>query len=138
MTETQQPYTFELEMKVRDYEVDYQGIVNNSVYLNYLEHTRHEFCEQAGLSFAAMHARGLDPVLRKAELEYLSPLRSGQSFLSCLRMERHGARFIFVQDLFRLPDREPVLRARITVASIENGRLGRGEPLAEAFASYLS
>ena len=41
-------YIFELPMKVRDYEVDSEGIVNNAVYLHYLEHTRHEFCEWAG------------------------------------------------------------------------------------------
>ena len=44
-------YIYELTMKVRDYEVDAEGIVNNANYLHYLEHTRHEFCEQAGLTF---------------------------------------------------------------------------------------
>lgn len=130
-------YLFELEMKVRDYEVDYEGIVNNANYLHYLEHTRHEFCLGAGLSFAAMHERGIDPVLRRAEIDYISPLRSGDTFLSCLRLHRKGPRFIFEQDIYRLPDHAPVLRALITVASIENGRLGRGEVLAEAFANYL-
>ena len=56
-------YVFELPIKVRDYEVDSEGIVNNAVYLHYLEHTRHEFCEAAGISFRQMHARGLDPVV---------------------------------------------------------------------------
>lgn len=130
-------YVFELEMKVRDYEVDYQGIVNNSVYLNYMEHTRHEFCEQAGLSFADMHARGIDPVLRRAQIDYVSPLRSGERFASCLWIERRGPRFVFGQDLYRLPGREPVVRALITVACIENGRLTRGDVLAETFADYL-
>ena len=32
-------YIFELPMKVRDYEVDSEGIVNNAVYLHYLEQT---------------------------------------------------------------------------------------------------
>ena len=36
-------YIYELEMKVRDYECDLQGIVNNANYQHYLEHTRHEF-----------------------------------------------------------------------------------------------
>lgn len=42
------PYIYELPIKVRDYEVDAEGIVNNANYLHYLEHTRHEFCEEAG------------------------------------------------------------------------------------------
>lgn len=48
-------YDFELRMRVRDYEVDVQGIVNNANYLHYMEHTRHEFCRNAGFSFADMH-----------------------------------------------------------------------------------
>ena len=36
-------YIYELPMKVRDYECDLQGIVNNANYQHYLEHTRHEF-----------------------------------------------------------------------------------------------
>ena len=38
-------YIFELKMKVRDYECDGQGIVNNANYQHYTEHTRHEFIE---------------------------------------------------------------------------------------------
>ena len=60
-------YIFELPMKVRDYEVDSEGIVNNAVYLHYLEHTRHEFCEMAGISFRKMHESGIDPVLNKID-----------------------------------------------------------------------
>ena len=32
-------YIYELKMKVRDYECDLQGIVNNANYQHYLEHT---------------------------------------------------------------------------------------------------
>ncbi len=34
---------FELRIKVRDYECDIQGIVNNANYQHYTEHTRNEF-----------------------------------------------------------------------------------------------
>ena len=36
-------YIFSLEIPVRDYELDSEGIVNNANYLHYLEHTRHAF-----------------------------------------------------------------------------------------------
>lgn len=49
-------YTFELKMKVRDYECDLQGIVNNANYQHYIEHTRHEYLTSCGISFAQMHA----------------------------------------------------------------------------------
>ena len=44
-------YIFELEMQVRDYECDMEGIVNNAIYQHYLEHTRHEFLASSGISF---------------------------------------------------------------------------------------
>ena len=34
-------YIFTHEMKVRDYECDLQGIVNNANYQHYMEHSRH-------------------------------------------------------------------------------------------------
>jgi len=42
---------FSVEFKVRDYECDQQGIVNNAVYLNYLQHARHEFGLSTGLDW---------------------------------------------------------------------------------------
>lgn len=41
-------YIYTLEIAVRDYEVDSEGIVNNANYLHYLEMTRHEFCRGLG------------------------------------------------------------------------------------------
>ena len=50
-------YIFELEMKVRDYECDLQGIVNNANYQHYIEHTRHEFLLAQGGSVDTRHPR---------------------------------------------------------------------------------
>ncbi len=129
-------YVFELPIKVRDYEVDAEGIVNNANYLHYLEHTRHEFCQFAGFTFREMHSQGIDPVLRKVEIEYLTPLGLGEEMISKLNISRKGARFIFQQDIYK-PDGTPVVKSIVTVACLENGRLGRGELLAQKFEKYL-
>lgn len=129
-------YIFELVIKVRDYEVDSEGIVNNAVYLHYLEHTRHEFCEWAGMSFREMHSQGIDPVVRKAEIEYLHSLGLGDKMVSKLRIERRGPLYIFIQDIYK-PDGEVVVKARISVATIVNGRLTRGEELMPYFGKYV-
>lgn len=129
-------YVFEMPMKVRDYEVDAQGIVNNANYQHYLEHTRHMFCEQAGVSFRDMHAAGLDPVVRRIEIDYLQPLGLGASMVSKLALYRQGPLFVFRQDIFT-PEGEPVIHAMVNIVCLENGRLSRGERLAEAFKEYL-
>lgn len=131
-----QPYLFELQMKVRDYEVDSEGIVNNAIYLHYLEHTRHEFCEWAGMSFREMHNNGIDPVLSKVEIEYRSPLGLGEEFISKLAIARKGPLFIFKQDIFKM-DGTPVVKAIVAVATLVNGRLTRGNELFAHFNKYL-
>lgn len=129
-------YVFEMPIKVRDYEVDSQGIVNNANYQHYLEHTRHMFCEQAGVSFRDMHAAGIDPVVRRIEIDYLRPLGLGDSMVSRIALSRQGPMFVFRQDIFT-PEGEPVVHAMVDIVCLENGRLTRGEHLAEAFAKYL-
>lgn len=129
-------YLFTYEMEVRDYELDCEQIVNNANYLHYMEHTRHKFCERAGVPFIELHGQGIDAVVRKIEIEYLSSLRSGDRFLSCLNLERRGPRFVFSQEIFRLSG-ESVIRAEVTCVVLNNGHLSKGDELAEYFKDYL-
>lgn len=130
-------YIYELRMKVRDYECDLQGIVNNANYQHYAEHTRHEFLRAEGLSFSQLHDEGIDIVVARIRMAFKHPLRSGDEFLSCLNLRREGIKFVFDQDIYRLPDRKLCLRAVVETAGIVNGKLSACEELAKAFARYL-
>lgn len=130
---------FSLPFKVRDYECDIQGVVNNAVYQNYLEHTRHEFLLHIGLDFAKMHDEGVDAMVIKIEMEYKFPLRSGDEFYCTLSTQREGSlKYIFVQDIFRKADNKLVLKGRVTAACV-NSKTGRPcshPPLNEVFDKY--
>ncbi len=130
-------YCFIMEMEVRDYELDCEQIVNNANYLHYFEHTRHSFCKEAGMPFILMHEDGIDAVVRKIEIEYISPLRGGDKFMSALRVERQGPRFVFHQDIFR-GEGQMVASAVVTCVVLKDGKLTRGEELIKVFAPYLS
>lgn len=130
-------YIFTYRIEVRDYEIDAEGIVNNANYLHYLEHTRHEFCSKVGFSFAQMCEKGITPVLSRVEIDYMTPLRSGDVMISCLNIKRKGPRFIFYQDVFRESDESPVVKAVVTVVSLKNEKISRGDEIAEAFKEYL-
>ena len=131
-------YIFTLEIAVRDYELDSEGIVNNAIYLHYLEHTRHAFVKQEGIPFGSLTSDGLMPVVRRLEIKYCTPLRTGDVVLSRLWIERKGPRFIFYQDLFRKADEVPVAKAVVTIVCMDKeGRINRGDELAERVAKYL-
>lgn len=108
-------YRFRLDFQVRDYECDLQGVVNNAVYQNYLEHTRHEFIRGLGLDFAELSRRGINLVVIRAELDYKRPLRSGDRFWVGLNLERISPlHFAFHQDIYLQPDNRLLLKARVT------------------------
>ena len=116
-------YIYELKMKVRDYECDLQGIVNNANYQHYLEHTRHEFLLKTGVSFAKLHEQGVDPVVARISMAFKTPLRSGDEFLSKLYMKKEGIKYVFYQDIFRASDGKLCFRGVIDVVCLVNGKL---------------
>ncbi len=114
---SEQPFRYEFE--VRDYECDLEGIVNNAVYMNYLEHTRHAFLKHKGFNFAELTRRGIQLVVIRIEADYLFPLRSGDQFYVTANMERISKlRFGFLQDMYRLPDNKPILKAKVIGTSL--------------------
>ena len=131
-------YIYELEMKVRDYECDLQGIVNNANYQHYLEHTRHEFLTSVGVSFAALHEQGVDPVVARISLAFKTPLRSGDVFLSKLYLKKEGIKYVFYQDIFRKGDGKVSLKGVVETVYVVNGRLSDSELFDHVFAPYLT
>lgn len=129
-------YPYMLDMEVRDYELDCEQIVNNANYLHYIEHTRHKFCIHAGMPFIELHRRGIDAVVRKINIEYISSLRSGDKFISCLNVRKQGAQFIFDQCIFTA-DGIPVIAAEVTAVVLKDGKVTRGEEIARYFEKYL-
>lgn len=121
-------YAFELIMDVRDYECDLQGIVNNANYQHYLEHTRHKFLEKNQTSFAAMHDAGVDAVVARVTIDYKNSLRPGDTFASRLNVRKEGVRYVFYQDIYRLPDEKLCIKGRIDSVVLKDGRLIASAP----------
>ncbi len=130
-------YDFELRMKVRDYECDLQGIVNNANYQHYIEHTRHEFLLSRGISFAALHEQGIDAVVARLNMAFKQPLRSGDGFISRLALRKDGLRYVFQQDIYRYPDEKPVIKATVDAVCVVNGKLSDTSALDPYFKDLL-
>ena len=115
---------YQVVMSVRDYECDIQGIVNNAVYQNYLEHARHEYLKNVGINFTELAQQGINLVVVRIELDYKLPLQSGDDFYVTVKMERESrVKFAFVQSIYRQHDDKLMLTGKVTgTALAENGR----------------
>ena len=130
-------YAFELKFKVRDYECDLEGIVNNANYQHYMEHTRHEFLLSAGLSFSQMYEQGIAAVVARIQISFKAPLRSRDEFLSCLRLRKEGIRYVFLQDIFRLPDMKLVARGQVDTVCMVHGKLQECPEMEAVLEPYM-
>ena len=130
-------YVHELKLKVRDYECDLQGIVNNANYQHYLEHARHEFLLQAGISFAQLHQEGTDAVVARLNMQFKTPLTSQDEYVCRLNIKKDGIKYIFLQDIFRMPDEKLCVRAQVDTVCITNGKLQTTTPLDHLLEPYF-
>ena len=130
-------YLFETRLEVRDYECDIEGIVNNANYLHYIEHTRHLFLKSLGVSFAEMHAKGVDAVVARMNMQFKVPLRCDDIMRSCLSLKKEGMRYVFFQDLYREADGKLAFRAKVDLVCLVDGQLVPASPYDEVFKDVL-
>jgi len=115
---------FTVSFKVRDYECDLQGVVNNSVYQNYLEHARHEFLLSREVDFPELTSQGIHLVVVRAELDYRRSLKPGDEFQVTVACEMEGKiRIVFVQNIVK-NDGAIIMNARIIGTALDQ----RGRP----------
>lgn len=130
MNMIEKKYEYELEFTVRDYECDLQGIVNNAVYLNYLEHTRHQYLLNKKIDFAKLHNEGIDLVVSRIEIDYKYSLTSDDRFVVKVNTYKEGnLRLIFEQDIYKLPDNKHVVHAKVIGVGLNKGRPMRIETI---------
>lgn len=128
-------YTFETEMRVRDYECDLQGIVNNAVYQHYLEHARHEFLHSVGLDFDRLCREGIDAVVTRIEIDYRQPLRPRDAFVVRLALRREGRiRIVFDQVIVRCSDDAVMAEAQVHAVLTRAGKPIAPTPLDVLFS----
>ena len=117
--------TFRIELKVRDYELDMQGIVNNGAYFNYLEHARHEYLLEKNIDFAALTEAGIHLVVIRSELDYKNSLKSGDRFVVEVGVERISKiKFGFRQRVIRLSDEKVCVEGLVIGTALNQ----RGRP----------
>lgn len=112
-----------IDLTVRDYECDMQGVVNNAIYQNYLEHARHLLLRNIGIDFDEMTKRGIMLTVIRVELDYKFPLVSRSKFRIDTIMERISPlRIAFFQNIYLIPENKLVLSGKVTGTSINSRR----------------
>ncbi|MHB1409786.1 MAG: acyl-CoA thioesterase [Acidovorax defluvii] len=124
MPDTSTP-ALDVEFRVRDYECDMGLVVNNAVYLNYLEHARHELLGSMGIRFGDLAKRGIFLVVTRIEADFKASLTSGDAFIVRTELQRKGRlRLQFNQQIQRSTDGQLMLTALVTGTALN----ARGRP----------
>jgi acyl-CoA thioester hydrolase len=108
----------ECALRVRTYECDGYGHVNNSVYLNYLEYARGEFLDAIGFDYPGLMAAGFGTYIARIEIDYKRPAFPGDELtVRSTALKRGAISGVIGQTLFR--GAEVVADAKVTWAFVD-------------------
>ena len=112
----------EIEIRVYYEDTDFSGLVYHASYLRFLERARTELLRARGFENAALAAEhGVGFVVRRVELEYLSPARMDDLLkVSAELQSPKGALTVFEQIVRR--GEEILCRGRVELVTLRGGK----------------
>ena len=110
-------------LKVRTYECDGYGHVNNANYLNYLEYARYELLKDVGFDYAAMLKAGYGVYIARIEIDYKKPaLTDDELLIKSWPIKKGAVSGVIAQEILRGDDL--LVKAKVTWAFVDS----RGMP----------
>jgi acyl-CoA thioester hydrolase len=111
----------ERKLKVRTYECDSYGHVNNANYLNYLEYARFEFLRDIGFDYQGMLKAGYGVYVARIEIDYRRPaVTDDELLIQSWPIKRGAVSGIIAQKITR--DADIIAEAKVTWAFVgKNG-----------------
>ena len=101
--------------KVRSYECDSYGRVNNAVYLNYLEYARMSALFEKGFILDKMKEKGYLVFVKKIEIEYRFPLyQDDEITVKTFTSESRNTSGTFTQQIFQNENNQLAAEAKVT------------------------
>lgn len=114
----------ECTLRVRSYELDGYGHVNNANYLNYLEYARHEFLRDVGFDYKKSLQEGYGIYVARIEIDYKRPAYTDDTLLIKSRPIKKGAvSGVIAQEIWRGDDL--LVEAKVTWAFVDS----KGQPI---------
>jgi acyl-CoA thioester hydrolase len=110
---------FECSLRVRTYECDSYGHVNNAIYLNYLEYARYEVLRDIGFNYEKAVEAGYGIYIARVEIDYKKPALMDELLTIKTRPIKKGAvSGIFSQEIYR--DEDLLAAAKVTWAFVDS------------------
>jgi acyl-CoA thioester hydrolase len=106
---------FTVEFRVRSYELDSYGHVNNATYLNYLEYARMTALLEKNFSLKSMRESGYVVVIRRVEIDYKFPLfLNDEVLVKTYTSESRNTSGTFIQEIHNQTHGRMAAEARVT------------------------
>ena len=111
--------TCKCSLKVRTYECDSYGHVNNANYLNYLEYARCEMLKAVDFDYPAMIKAGFGLYVARIEIDYKKPALADDELVIISRPIKKGAvSGVVSQEIWR--GEELLVGAKVTWAFVDS------------------
>jgi acyl-CoA thioester hydrolase len=91
-----------IELPIMSFETDYQGIVNNTEFIRFLERVRYALSKKLGFSFKQVRSAKLWTVMAHVEINYISPGRFEDIMLGIGWVEKVGHSSVTLAYEFKL------------------------------------